>query len=205
MRRNMLVLSFVVTAALLFAPVASAQKRAFEFDKAHSEINFTAEARLVSAHGFFGTFDGDLQLDPKNWENSSLTITIDAASINTRNDRRDNHLRTADFFDVANSPKITFVSTKVTKVDDKNISIAGDMTIRGVTKPVVIPLQVVFLAENNGRWDGRFKGTFNVSRKEYGVSFNSPMNPIEDMVAVQFDFHVREPRPQQQQPAKQSQ
>jgi polyisoprenoid-binding protein YceI len=206
MRRNLLGLSLAV--ALLMAPAALAQKRAYDFDKSHSQINFVADARLFSAHGFFGAFEGDIQLDPKDWGASTLSITIDAASINTRNDRRDNHLRSADFFDAANHPKITFTSTKITKVDDKNISIAGDMTIRGNTKPVVVPLQVVFW----GDADGRFKGTFNISRKEFGIMYNSAANPIEDMIVVQFDFHLvdrlaMEQRRQQRQqaPAKQPQ
>lgn len=210
MRRNTVLLSLLVAATLIFAPAALAQKRAFDFDRSHSEINFIAEARLVSAHGFFGTFEGDIQLDKADLANSSISLTIDAASINTRNDRRDNHLRSADFFDAANHPKITFVSNKITKVDEKTISIAGEMTIRGVTKPVVVPLQVIFWGDG----DGRFKGTFNISRKEYGITYNSQANPIEDMVTVQFDFHVvdrqmmeqrrqqRQQQQQQQPPAK---
>jgi len=207
MRRYTLVLSLFLAAALVFAPAALAQKRAFDFDKPHSEINFMADARLISAHGFFGSFEGDIQLDKNDWSNSSISITIDAASINTRNDRRDTHLKSADFFDVGNSPKITFVTTKVTKVDDKNFSIAGDLTIRGNTKPVVVPLTVVFWGEG----DGRFRGTFNISRKEFGITYNSNANPIEDMVAVQFDFHLvdrqmmeqrRQQRQQAQPPAK---
>jgi polyisoprenoid-binding protein YceI len=194
-RKSILVRALAAAAVLaLAAPAALTQKKTFELDRAHSEINFVAEALLLTAHGYFGTFDADLQLDPKDWESSTVAITIDAKSINTRNERRDNHLRSGDFFDAANHPSITFVSSKVTRVDDKNISIAGNMTIRGVTKPVVIPVQVRFWGERNAR----FTGTFNLSRKEYGMVYNSNANPIEDMVTVQFNFTIREPRPQQQ-------
>lgn len=186
MRRNTLVFCLLLTGALLLVPGAAAQKRPYIFDKAHSQINFVAEAMLVSAHGYFGTFDGDLQINRQDLEDSSLTLTIDANSINTRNEGRDRHLRSGDFFDVANNPNITFVSTKVTKVDDKNISIAGNMTIRGTTKPAVVPVQIAFLREG----DGRFKGTFAISRKEFGITYDSRANPIEDMVTVQFDLHI---------------
>ena len=179
---------------------AAADRRPYIFDPNHSQLNFVAEALLLTAHGFFEKFDADIQVDPENLENSTLTFTIDTASINTRNDRRDNHLRSDAFFDVANNPQIKFVSTKITKVDANNLLIAGDLTIRGTTKQVQVPTRVVFLREG----DGRFKGEFKINRMDYGVSYNSRMNPIENDVLVQFDFHVQdrqamEQRRQQQQ------
>jgi len=173
-------------ALVLAAPAARADRKPYVFDKAHSEINFVAEALLLSAHGFFGTFDGQVQIDADNLENSTLTLTIEAASINTRNDRRDNHLRSADFFDAANHAQIIFVSKKISRVDAQNLLIEGDITIRGVTRPLQIPTRVVFLREGRGR----FKGEFKISRKEFNVSYDSRMNPIEDIVAVQFDFNL---------------
>jgi polyisoprenoid-binding protein YceI len=188
-RRRIVTLALgALVGVFIAAPTAQAQRRAFIFDLAHSQINFVAEAMLLSAHGSFEKFDGDIQIDRQNLENSTVTITIEAASINTRVEMRDNDLRSPRFFDAANNPKITFVATKITKVDDKNLSIAGDLTIRGVTKPVVVPAQIAFFREG----DGRFKGTFHINRKDFGVSYNSAMNPIEDMVEVQFDFHLND-------------
>ncbi len=183
------ILSFaLVTALLLAVPAARADKKAYAFDKSHSEINFVAEALFLSAHGFFGAFDGKIEIDPDNLENSAVTITIETASINTRNERRDTHLRSADFFDATNNPQITFVSKKVTRVDAQNLLLDGDITIRGVTKPLQIPVRIVFMREGGAR----FKGEFKISRKEFNVSYNSTMNPIEDIVAVQFDFNLRD-------------
>lgn len=200
---------FVVTALIAVgaAPVAAADRKPFVFDAAHSQINFVAEALLISAHGSFDKFEGDVQLDSEKLENSTLSLSIDAASINTRIERRDNHLRSADFFDAANHTKITFVSTQITRVDDKNLAVTGDLTIRGVTKQARVPLRVVFLRDGSGR----FKGEFQINRKDFNINYNSAMNPIEDMVTVQFDFHMRDRQMmeerqrqrQQQQPAKQ--
>lgn len=206
--RTSVFLMALVAVSLLAAP-AMAERRAYVFDKAHSQINFIAEARIFSAHGFFGTFDGDIQINPQDLADSSVTITIDAASINTRDERRDNHLRTADFFDTANHPQITFVSRKVSKSGNDAISIEGDMTIRGNTKPVVVPLIIKFF--EGGR--GRFTGEFKINRKDFGVSYNSQANPIDDMVTIQMDLNLRDKlmmeeqqrrrQQQQQQPPKQ--
>jgi polyisoprenoid-binding protein YceI len=172
--------------ALPLTPAVRAERKPYVFDRAHSQINFVAEALLLTAHGFFERFDADIQLDPENLENSALALAIETASINTRVEQRDNHLRSADFFDAANHPKITFVATKIAKVDDRNLRVTGDLTIRGTTKSVEIPLFVVFLREGRGR----FKGEFTINRKDFGVSYDSRANPIEDMVTVQVDLNV---------------
>jgi polyisoprenoid-binding protein YceI len=198
MRKKAFLLGLVLAVAAVCAAPAAAQKRAFNFDKAHSEINFIAEARFLTAHGFFGAFEGDVQINPDDWTDSSISFTIDAASINTRNDRRDNHLRSADFFDVANHPKITFTSTKITKNSDTNLTVTGELTIRGVTKTVEVPVRVVFFQGARGR----FKGQFQINRKEYNINYNSAMNPIDDIVAVNFDFNLLDSSAQRQ-PGKQ--
>jgi polyisoprenoid-binding protein YceI len=172
--------------ALLAAPAIRAERKPYVFDRAHSQINFVAEALLLTAHGFFERFDGDVHVDPENLENSVLRLEIEAASINTRVEQRDNHLRSADFFDAANHPKITFIATKITKVGDRNLRVAGDLTIRGTTKPVEVPLFIVFLRDGRGR----FKGEFTINRQDFGVSYNSRANPIEDAVTVQVDLNV---------------
>jgi len=184
---------------------AAADRKPYTLDQNHSQINFVAEALLISAHGSFDKFDADIQVDPENLENSTLSFTIDAASINTRISMRDNDLRSARFFDVANYPQIKFVATKIAKVDDNNLLITGDLTIRSTTKSIQVPTRIVFFREGQGR----FKGEFKINRMDYGVSYNSRMNPIEDEVVVQFDFHVMQPRqqpaggaPQGQPPAK---
>jgi polyisoprenoid-binding protein YceI len=160
-------------------------------DKAHSQINFVADSRLVSAHGFFGKWDAEIKLDATNWSASTVAITIDASSLSTRVDMRDNHLRSADFFDVAKFPTIAFQSVSVTKVAEGKLDITGDLTIRGVTKRIVVPATAVFYEKGAGR----FRGQFTINRKDYGIAFDSPVNPIENAVQVQWDMAIGEPKP----------
>lgn len=160
-------------------------------DKAHSQINFVADSRLLAAHGFFGKWDAEVSLDATNWSASSVSISIDATSLNTRVDRRDDHLRSPDFFDVANHPTITFKSVSVAKVAEGKLDITGDLTIRGVTKRVVVPATAVFYEKGAGR----FRGQFVINRKDYGIAYDSPVNPIENAVQVQWDMAINEPKP----------
>jgi polyisoprenoid-binding protein YceI len=180
-----IVFSFVllVSSVLFAAPPATAPHI---IDSAHSQINFVAEARFISAHGSFDKWEAEVSLDRERIENSTVKITIDASSINTRVERRDNHLRSKDFFDVAQYPTITFTSKKVTKTGDKNYNVVGDLALHGVTKEISVPVEMVFYENNRGR----FRSTFQINRKEYGINFDSKMNSIADMVQVQFDINV---------------
>jgi len=160
-------------------------------DKAHTEINFVADSRLLSAHGFFEKWDADIQLDPSKLEASAVTITIDANSINTRVSMRDNHLRSDDFFAVAKNPNIVFKSVSVKQTAPTKLDITGDLSIRGVTKRIVVPASMVFYEKGADR----FRGQFSLLRKDYGVTYDSAVNPIENEVQVQWDFAIKEPAP----------
>ncbi|HEU0173250.1 MAG TPA: YceI family protein [Blastocatellia bacterium] len=172
--------------ATISAPTVFAQTRPHIVDQAHSQINFVAEARFISAHGYFDKWDAEVQLDPAKIENSSFKITIEAASINTRVAMRDNHLRSKDFFDVTTYPQITLVSKKITKTGDRTYTVTGDLTMRGVTKQLDVEVTQVFYENNRGR----FRANFRINRKDFGISYNSNMNPIEDIVQVQVDINV---------------
>lgn len=189
MKKTTLRVLALSTLLLLVSVAAYAQAQPHTIDKAHSQINFVAEARFISAHGNFGKWEAEVVLDPAKIEASSVKITIDAASINTQSDGRDNHLRNKDFFDVQQFPKITFVSKKIVKVDDRKFNVVGDMTIRNVTKEVTIPLTKILY--EGGR--GRFKGTFELNRTDFGMTYNSALNKIEDIVQVSVDMSVRAP------------
>lgn len=175
---------------LLLSTFAFAAPAPFNIDPAHSQINFVAEAKFISCHGFFEKWDAEVNLDPQKIESSSVKINIDAASINTRIAQRDTHLKSKDFFAVDQYPKITFLSKSVSKTGASNYSVTGDLTIKGVTKEVQVPLEQVFYENNRSR----FRGSFQISRKEFGVSFDSNMNPIQDMVKVQVDINVVKPK-----------
>jgi polyisoprenoid-binding protein YceI len=176
----------LLTLLILATMTVVAQPRPHIVDHAHSQINFVAEARFISAHGYFDKWDAEVQLDPAKIENSSFKITIEAASINTRVARRDDHLRSKDFFDVATYPQITLVSKKITKTGDQTYAVAGDLTLRGVTKQLDVEVTKVFYENNRGR----FRASFRINRKAFGISYDSKMNPIEDIVQVQVDINV---------------
>lgn len=183
-------------AAVLALPILVAARplpdaKPHTIDKAHSEINFVADSRMLSAHGFFGKWEADVKLDAAKWENSSVAITIDAASINTRVERRDGHLRSADFFDVEKHPNITFKSVSVKQAGANRLDITGDLTVRGTTKRITVPATMVFYEGGMGR----FKGEFAINRMDYGVSYDSKLNPIQNEVKVQWDIALAEPKP----------
>ncbi len=184
-------ISLLALVPALLAATPFAAPKTHVIDKAHSEINFVADARLLSAHGFFSKWDADIQLDAQNLEASTVSITIDASSIDTRVTMRDNHLKSPDFFDVAKYPTITFKSVSVKKIAENKLDITGDLTLHGVTKRIVVPASMVFYEKGAGR----FRGSFSINRKEFGVSFNPPVNPIEDAVQVQWDMSIKEPAP----------
>ncbi len=176
----------LLTLLILATMTVAAQPRPHIVDHAHSQINFVAEARFISAHGYFDKWEAEVQLDPAKIENSSFKITIEAASINTRVARRDDHLRSKDFFDVATYPQITLVSKKITKTGDQTYAVVGDLTLRGVTKQLDVEVTKVFYENNRGR----FRASFRINRKAFGISYDSKMNPIEDIVQVQVDINV---------------
>lgn len=182
-------------AAVLIVPALIAARpiepKPHVIDKAHSEINFVADSRMLSAHGFFGKWDADVQLDAANLGASSVSITIDAASINTRVDMRDNHLRSPDFFDVAKFPSITFKSVKITPAAGNKLTIEGDLTVKNVTKRVSVPASMMFYDKGVGR----FRGQFTILRKDFGITYDAMVNPIENEVQVQWDIAIKEPAP----------
>lgn len=177
--------------ALALVPFLAAAGTAFDpapfvRDVAHSQINFIAESQLVDAHGTFDTWDAEIMFDAEKVEASSVVISIDAKSINTRIGQRDGHLRSNDFFAVDSFPTITFKSTFVNKLAEDRINITGDLTIRGRTKRITIPSRLVFF--DGERKMGRVKGQTTIDRNDFGVSFQPPVNRINPEIQLQFDI-----------------
>ena len=146
----------------------------WNFDKAHTNIDFVVRHMMVTnVRGSFGEFDGTINFDPANPENASVEATIQTASINTGVADRDNHLRSADFFDAANYPTITFKSTGVKAVDDNNVKLTGDLTIHGIAHPVT--LDVEYLGQGNspfGDVRAGFEATTKINREDFGLTWN---------------------------------
>lgn len=184
-----------VLAALGAIPVLAAASTAIDpkpyvRDVPHSQINFIAESQLVDAHGTFDRWDAEILFDAEKVEASSVKLTIDAKSINTRIEMRDNHLKSNDFFAADSFPTITFASKFVNKLSEDRVNITGDLTIRGRTKTITVPSRLVFF--DPARKVGRIKGEFTIDRNDFGVSFQPPVNRIQPEVRVQFDIAFTE-------------
>ena len=145
-------------------------------DASHSEVGFSVRHLMVSkVKGNFESFEGSLTIgeDPLQ---SSVQVEVDLSSINTRDANRDGHLKSNDFFEVENFPKMTFVSTKVEPAGS-NFTVTGDLSIKGTTKPVVLNLE--FNGVHPDPWGGvrsGFSATTEISRKAFGVDFEVPMD-----------------------------
>lgn len=144
-------------------------------DPSHSEVGFTARHLMVSkVRGSFDKFSGTLTV-ADDFTASKVEATIDAASVNTRDENRDNHLRTNEFFGVEEHPTWNFVSTGLTS-KGSDYALAGDLTIKGVTKPVTLNLEV--LGVNKDPWGNTkagFSASTKINRKDFGVEWNAPL------------------------------
>jgi polyisoprenoid-binding protein YceI len=146
----------------------------YVLDKAHTEVGFVARHLIgTKVRGRFTDFDGTITIAERP-EDSKVEAVVQAASIVTGTDMRDDHLRTNDFLDVPNHPTLTFASTGLTKVSDTEWKLAGDLTIRGVTKPVVFDLE--FHGAGPGMQPGSevvaFSASTEIDRRDFGVSFS---------------------------------
>lgn len=167
---------------LLMALVAStlptaAQAEAWKVDTVHSSVTFEIRHFFSNTTGRFTGITGDINYDVKNPAASTVEITIQATSINTDSTDRDGHLRSPDFFDVAQFPTATFKSTSVTAKDAKTLSVTGDLTIKGKTKRTTIEVQVLGVMElGGGKAKAGFSSEFTVDRKEFGVTWNKTLD-----------------------------
>ena len=146
----------------------------WQIEPTHSEIGFAIKHMMVTnVKGHFGQFAATVQIDEDDVTRSSIAAVIDVDSINTKVDARDNHLRSADFFDVASHPKMTFVSERVERVGDGELKVFGNLTIRGVSKPVVLNTELT--GRGRDPWGNErigFVATTKIDRREFGLGWN---------------------------------
>jgi len=149
----------------------------FSIDTVHSSVGFTVRHLMVSkVHGVFTKWSGSFAFDDANLPASHVEASIDVASVDTREAQRDGHLRSADFFEAEKFPQMTFKSTKVEGSTD-HFKVTGDLTLRGVTKPVVLDVEYAGRAVHPqmGARAG-FSATTSINRKDFGVSFNQVLD-----------------------------
>ncbi len=162
--------SFVALAALVALPAAAST---WDIDPAHTESSFVVRHMMVSnVRGQFGKTTGVVQQDDKDVTKSSAQITIDTTTIDTREPKRDAHLKSPDFFDVEKFPTITFKSTKIVKGEGNTLKVTGDLTIHGVTKPVVLNVEHTPETLAGGKIRRGFTATTKINRKDYGLMWN---------------------------------
>lgn len=149
----------------------------YAIDPTHSRIGFVARHAMVTkVRGSFNEFEGSGFFDADHPESSKLELTIQAASIDTRNADRDAHLRSNDFFDMEAHPEVTFASTAVEELGDAEYRVTGDLTIKGVTNPVTVDLEYTGSAVDPfGNQRIGFEGTTTVNRKDWGVNWNAAL------------------------------
>jgi polyisoprenoid-binding protein YceI len=163
---------------VLVALAAPASAASFEVDAAHTTVGFSVRHLFTSVQGRFNEFQGKIEFDPANPATAKVEGTIRTTSINTSNEKRDTHLRSADFFDVEKFPEIKFVSTGVKNVDAaaKTGKLEGLLTIRDQARPVV--LDVAFLGEGKDPWGNAkagFTATTTINRKDFGLAWNETL------------------------------
>ncbi|MEM6822863.1 MAG: YceI family protein [Verrucomicrobiota bacterium] len=188
--KNLSLTLFVGLVCTLFvtAPLAQGEAKSYEIDTAHSSIDFKIRHLGISwVRGHFADFSGVVKVDDANPENSSVEMTVQAASINTSNEKRDGHLRDEDYFNVAKYPTLTFKSTAVKKTGDKPYEVTGDFTMLGSTKSITVTLQDSGEIEARGsqRRGGEIE-EFKIKRSEYGMT--ESIGPIGDHVHIYLAF-----------------
>ena len=174
-------------------PVLTDLTGEYTLDTTHSRIGFSARHAMVTkVRGSFNDVEGHGYLDGANPANSWIKLTIQAASIDTRNPDRDNHLRSNDFFDMETYPEITFASTAAEQLDEDTFRVTGDLTIKGVTKPVSVDLTFTGAATDPfGNLRVGFEGATTINRKDWGVSWNAPLEAggllVSEKITLELD------------------
>ncbi len=177
----------------------------WKIDPSHTRAVFSVRHMMIAnVHGQFENVTGTVDFDEAVPGRSRVDVQIDAASINTRDDRRDAHLRSPDFLDVENHPYLTFKSTKVEALDNATGRITGDLTIRGVTRPVVLDVDYNGQAKNPyGHTSAGFTAHTKLNRKDWGLTWNVALETggvlVGDTVNIAIELEIikqAEPQPE---------
>jgi polyisoprenoid-binding protein YceI len=161
-------------------------------DPAHSRIGFVARHAMVTkVRGSFNEFEGNAVV-ADDVAASSANLTIQVASIDTRNEQRDGHLKSNDFLAIDEFPTITFVSTGITATSATTLELTGDLTVRGVTNPVTVPFEFEGAAvDPYGNLRAGFEGSVTINRKDYGVTWNAALETggvlVSDKIVLEFE------------------
>ena len=178
--------------ALVVLVAASAQAATWQIDTTHSTISFKIKHMLSKTGGQFTEWNGTIEAGD-DLTKGSVNVEIQAASIDTRDEKRDEHLRSEDFFHVAEHPTLTFKSTKIEKTGDNEYMMHGELTMRGVTNTVEIPFEFHGTATDPwGNTKAGFSASTTINRKDYDIVWNSALDQggfvLGDEVEIQLDI-----------------
>jgi polyisoprenoid-binding protein YceI len=183
----------VLALALLLVGVAATPAASdivrFRIEPGDSALTFKATSRVVNADGRFHRFTGDVSVDPRDPSTARISLAIEAASIDTANTKRDNHLRSQDFFWAERHPTILFESRRAA-LGGSVVNVVGRLTVRGVTHEITVPTTVELTPEHLVA-----RGQFDLKRTDYEMHYQSVLNPVGDVVNVQFVFRGRPAAP----------
>ena len=168
----------------------------YTLDPSHTRIGFVARHAMVTkVRGSFNKFEGSAYLDGDIGANSTAALTVQAASIDTRNGQRDEHLRSNDFLAMEEYPQITFASAGVRQIDQDTFELTGGLTVKGVTKTVTIPFTFEGAARDPfGNLRVGFEGAVTINRKDYGITWNAALETggvlVSDKVTLEFELSL---------------
>lgn len=186
--RSLLVLSAVLA---VLSPAVRAET--YDIDASHSQVGFRIKHLVGKVPGRFTGFSGTIEFTPGKPESWKVEAKIDPATINTDNEKRDGHLKSPDFFDVAKYPEMSFKSTKVTDAKGDTAKLHGELTMHGVTKPVVLDLEIGGTTKDPwGNTRAGFTATGKINRKDFGIVWNKALDNgglmLGEEVAVSLDI-----------------
>ena len=188
MRRAFLPFQLLVSAFLLIGPAFATDT--YKIDAVHSEVGFKVRHFVSHVSGRFAKFEGTIQIDEKNIKNSTVSVSIEVASISTDNAGRDGHLRSADFFDAEKFPTITFKSTSVKEVSKGQLQVTGDFTMHGVTKSIILPITSLGGMATPKDFRAGFEGSLKINRLDYGVKWNKILGGGQAMLSDEVDISL---------------
>ncbi|GMK45987.1 YceI family protein [Paenibacillus glycanilyticus] len=165
-------------------------------DFTHSSVDFTIKHMMIAkVKGTFHKFEAEIDADPADLTTAAISFAVDLSSIDTRNADRDNHLRTGDFFDIAQFPELTFKSTNIVKTDDDEYEVTGDVSLHGVTRSETF--SVTFEGAGKDPWGNEkagFSGKGSIKRSDYGLTYNAALETggvlIGDEVKISIEIEV---------------
>lgn len=203
MHRSAARAGLLLAVAGLLAVPAWAGAETYTIDAIHSSVSFKIRHLFSKVPGRFNEFEGTIQVDRENLANSKVEVSIDVASIDTANERRDGHLKSPDFFDVENHPKMTFESTKVVPKGGNRAEVHGNLTIHGVTRPVVLDTEILGFGPGMGGFTAGFEATTTIDRKDFGITWNRVLDAggavLGDEVEINLNVEAKKQEPESEQ------